>query len=64
VWQQGIFMISSLKGSKSNVLLEFIELVSQEGQVTVDFFGIGDDGIDLVREPHILCFLSHQIIFA
>lgn len=50
--------------SEAHVLLELVELVGEEREVAVDVLGVGDDGVDLVGEAHVLRLLRHQVVLA
>ena len=42
--------------------MELFEFVGKEGEVGVDFFGVGDHGVKLVGEAGIFCFLGEQVV--
>ena len=32
--------------------------------MAVEFFWVGDDGVDLIGESHVLCLLCDQVVLA
>jgi hypothetical protein len=44
--------------SDSDILLELFEAVAQQGEVTVDLFGVANKSVDLGGDAGVFCLLS------
>lgn len=50
--------------SEAHIFLKIVELGAEKGEVAVDLLAVGNHGVDLVGESHVLGLLGNQVVLA